>query len=79
MGTQVTPALRADEVLVRVAAASLNPSDCKIRGGLFPFMSASDLPMVLGSDFARTVEEFGPGSTTSIDLAIRSSASSGEA
>ncbi|HTZ88342.1 MAG TPA: NADP-dependent oxidoreductase [Solirubrobacteraceae bacterium] len=40
------------EVLVRVHAASVNPIDWKIRRGIRP----RDLPVILGNDFAGTVE-----------------------
>lgn len=46
------------EMLVRLAATSVNPVDLKIRGGL-PIGPA--LPAILGSDVAGTVETTGPG------------------
>jgi len=48
------------EVLVRVAAAGVNPVDWKVRaaGGLF-----GDPPFTVGWDVAGTVEEVGPGVT----------------
>ncbi|MBY3165700.1 zinc-binding dehydrogenase [Rhizobium laguerreae] len=50
------PSVRSSEVLVRIAAASLNQIDNKIRGGL-PI--GPDLPGILGCDFAGTVEAIG--------------------
>ena len=45
-----------DEVLVRVAAASLNPVDYKIRQGGYPLVTADKLPLVMGRDLAGTIE-----------------------
>ena len=49
------------EVLIRVGAASVNPIDTYVRGGLV----AAELPVpfVVGSDFAGTVEAVGEGVT----------------
>ena len=55
-----TPKVTAGRVLIRIAAASLNPIDNKIRGGL-PI--GPDLPGVLGCDFAGTIEAIGEGVT----------------
>ena len=48
-----------DEVLVRVAAASINPVDWKIRSGALKMMTGSKFPRAMGSDFAGTVEGVG--------------------
>jgi NADPH:quinone reductase-like Zn-dependent oxidoreductase len=48
------------EVRVRVAAASLNPVDYKIRSGGYPLVRESDLPLVLGRDLCGVVEAIGP-------------------
>ena len=48
-----------DEVLVRVAAASVNPVDLKIRAGTYPRVRADMLPIVLGRDLAGTIEVVG--------------------
>ena len=55
------PSPGAGEVLVRVGAASVNPIDTYVRGGLV----AAELPVpfVVGSDFAGTVEAVGEGVT----------------
>jgi NADPH2:quinone reductase len=50
------PVLKQGQVLVRIAAASLNPIDNKIREGL-PIGPA--LPAVLGCDFSGTIVEVG--------------------
>lgn len=47
-----TPAAAADHILVRVAAAGINPSDVKNVQGFFP---STTLPRVPGRDFAGTV------------------------
>lgn len=54
------PAPKADEVLVKVHAAAVNPADWKIRNGMgeqFGFK----LPLILGGDIAGTVEAVGDG------------------
>lgn len=52
----------ADEVLVRVAAASINPLDWKIRSGAVR-MIGSPFPRAMGLDFAGVVEGVGPAVT----------------
>jgi NADPH2:quinone reductase len=54
------PEPAAGQVLVRIAATSVNQIDIKIRGGL-PIGPA--LPGILGGDVAGTVEAVGPGVT----------------
>ena len=52
------PKVKADEVLVKVYAAAVNPADWKIRNGMgerFGFK----LPLILGGDIAGIVEEVG--------------------
>jgi NADPH2:quinone reductase len=53
------PAPGAGEVLVRVAAAGVNPYEAYIRSGTYP--SLPDLPYTPGSDGAGTVEAVGTG------------------
>jgi NADPH:quinone reductase-like Zn-dependent oxidoreductase len=48
------PQPQADEVLVKIHAASVNPIDYKIRAG--KIMKSDDLPMTLGRDFSGVVE-----------------------
>jgi NADPH:quinone reductase-like Zn-dependent oxidoreductase len=45
-----------DKLLIRVAAASLNPVDYKIRRGGYPRVTAADLPVTLGRDVSGVVE-----------------------
>jgi NADPH:quinone reductase-like Zn-dependent oxidoreductase len=53
------PAPGAGELLVKVAAAGVNPVDYKIRGGGYPAVKQDKLPFVLGRDVAGTVVECG--------------------
>jgi NADPH:quinone reductase-like Zn-dependent oxidoreductase len=48
-----------DEVLVRVAAVSINPVDWKIASGSYPLKGADQLPFILGRDLAGTIEAVG--------------------
>jgi len=54
------PQPQANQVVVRVAAASINPVDWKIRGGDMKILTGSKFPRAMGSDFAGTVEAVGP-------------------
>ncbi|WP_448136067.1 NADP-dependent oxidoreductase [Stenotrophomonas rhizophila] len=56
-----TPALRDDDVLIRVHAASVNALDPKIRRGEFKVIQPYRLPLILGNDLAGTVERVGAG------------------
>ena len=51
------------EVKVKVAAASLNPVDWKLRSGVLRTMMPLEFPAVLGRDVSGTVVEAGPGVT----------------
>lgn len=55
------PTLKADELLVRVHAASVNPVDNMIVTGIFKPVLHFDLPATLGSDLAGVVVEVGSG------------------
>src|SRR3989344_1927850 len=46
------------QVLVKIYAASINPFDYKVRGGMIPSMK---LPFTLGGDIAGVVAEVGQG------------------
>jgi NADPH:quinone reductase-like Zn-dependent oxidoreductase len=50
------PRPTADQVLVRVAAAGINPVDYKIREGHFPKITERNLPLTLGRDVCGTIE-----------------------
>lgn len=57
------PVPNANEVLVRVRAASLNPKDSLIRKGKFKAASGATFPKLLGYDLAGVVEAVGAGVT----------------
>lgn len=64
-----TPAIIDGSVLVKVAAASVNPVDCKIRQGGYPKVTAASLPVTLGRDVCGVVEQ-GDGTALSAGTAI---------
>jgi NADPH:quinone reductase-like Zn-dependent oxidoreductase len=53
------PKIAADEVLIRVQAAAVNPLDCKIRAGYFKGLMPHKLPLILGWDVAGEIVEVG--------------------
>lgn len=53
------PSVAADEVLVKIHAASINPLDLKIREGAFKLILPYRLPLILGNDMAGTVVQVG--------------------
>src|SRR5258705_5292368 len=55
------PAPAANEVLIKVHAASVNPFDWKARAGYVKEIFPLTFPATLGSDVSGTVEEVGPG------------------
>ncbi len=57
------PEPQADEVLVRVYAAGVNPIDWKIRAGYLKEFMPATFPYVPGADLAGVVERVGPGVT----------------
>ena len=60
-GDMPEPQLRADDVLVRIHAASVNPLDLKIRDGEFKLLLPYRLPLILGNDMAGVVVRVGAG------------------
>jgi alcohol dehydrogenase len=56
---QPIPNVGAQDVLIRVRAASVNPVDYKIRDGQLKTMIALKFPLILGSDCAGVVEKCG--------------------
>jgi NADPH:quinone reductase-like Zn-dependent oxidoreductase len=54
------PKPKADEILVRIEAASVNPVDGKIREGKFAKVKDEALPITLGRDLSGVVEICGP-------------------
>jgi NADPH:quinone reductase-like Zn-dependent oxidoreductase len=57
------PKLQPGEVLVRMAATSVNPVDFKLRSGALQQYMPLELPAILGRDAAGTVKELGAGVT----------------
>lgn len=58
-----TPVVAADDVLVRVVAASVNPVDWKVREGYLKQMIVHPMPLVLGWDVSGVIEAVGTGAT----------------
>ena len=52
-----------EQILIRVAFASINPADWKTRAGLLPVVQGP-FPMVVGMDCAGVIEKVGPGVTS---------------
>ncbi|MFJ3328971.1 NADP-dependent oxidoreductase [Streptomyces griseus] len=57
------PEVGADDILVKIHAASVNPLDLKLRDGAFKAFLPYRLPLVLGNDLAGTVVRVGPAVT----------------
>ncbi len=55
----VLPAPGPNDVLVKVAAASINPFDWKLRAGILRAFFPVNLPLIVGRDFAGTVAAVG--------------------
>ncbi|MGW0665155.1 NADP-dependent oxidoreductase [Streptodolium elevatio] len=62
-GDAPDPHVGAEDVLVRIDAASVNPLDMKIREGELKAIVPYRLPLVLGNDFAGTVVRTGSSVT----------------
>lgn len=58
------PQPTADQVLVRITAAALNPVDYKIRKGYLRVIVSPRLPITLGNDFCGIVEAVGSSAQT---------------
>jgi NADPH:quinone reductase-like Zn-dependent oxidoreductase len=57
------PVPRADEVLVQVKAAGINPGEASIRKGVFAKVWPATFPSGQGTDFAGVIAELGPSAT----------------
>ncbi len=64
VGDLPDPVTGPDDVVVRVAAAGVNPVDWKIRAGYLDGAFPSHFPLVPGWDVAGTVEAVGPAVTS---------------
>ena len=53
------PEMRADDVLIEIHAAGVNPLDSKIRDGEFKLLLPYRLPLILGNEFAGVVIRVG--------------------
>jgi len=53
------PEPKANEVLIRVKAASINPVDAAIRNGYLKQFTGSNFPLILGMDAAGEIEKVG--------------------
>jgi len=60
---QPRPTIKADQVLIKVKAFSINPMDWKIRKGEMTLMSGSKFPKYTGTDFSGIIEETGSSVT----------------
>ena len=54
-----TPKLQANEVLIEIKAASINPVDFKIRDGKLKQVLPYELPLILGNDCSGVIVEIG--------------------
>jgi NADPH:quinone reductase-like Zn-dependent oxidoreductase len=63
IGDAPTPTPGPGQLLVRVAAAGINPVDWKVREGYLKDVMPFTFPTVLGNEFAGTVEALGAGVT----------------
>jgi NADPH:quinone reductase-like Zn-dependent oxidoreductase len=57
------PEVAPGQILIRIAAAGMNPMDRSIAGGVWRSVMAASFPMVLGFDVAGIVEDVGEGTT----------------
>lgn len=55
------PEARADEVLIKVLTAGMNPGDRQIAAGAWESIMPATFPMILGADLVGTVEQIGKG------------------
>lgn len=53
------PAIRTNDVLVKIVAASVNPIDLKTKDGGLKMLLKYEMPLIMGSDFAGIIAEVG--------------------
>ena len=61
IGEAPKPSPEPGDVLIRVACASINPADWKVREGMLPFTDALGFPLIQGMDNSGIVEAIGEG------------------
>lgn len=54
------PNVGQEEVLIKVAATSINPFDVKQRSGIYKDYAPLKFPAILGHDVSGTIAEIGP-------------------
>jgi NADPH:quinone reductase-like Zn-dependent oxidoreductase len=59
IGELAKPQVKADQVIIKVKAAGVNPVDFHIRNGMLKDSGTHDLPLILGWDAAGIVSEVG--------------------
>lgn len=59
LGEQPKPQIQADDILIHVHAASINPVDLRILEGEFKAILPVKFPFILGNDLAGTIVEVG--------------------
>lgn len=64
IGDRPRPSIAANEVLIRVRAAGLNPVDFKTRDGAVKILLPYRMPLVLGNELCGDVVELGSGVST---------------
>lgn len=57
------PEVAPGQILIKIAAAGMNPMDRSIAGGVWESVMAAKFPMILGFDVAGVVEDIGEGTT----------------
>ncbi|MGG3624540.1 NADP-dependent oxidoreductase [Bacillus gobiensis] len=63
IGESAKPSPGKGEVLIKTAAAGINPLDWMIRAGYLKEMIPYSFPLIIGSDVSGVVEKIGPGVT----------------
>lgn len=53
------PSIQSNQVLIKIAAAGVNPVDFHVRNGMLAESGTHTLPLILGWDAAGTIEEIG--------------------
>ena len=61
IGAIAKPQIKPDQVLIKVAAAGVNPVDFHVRNGMMADSGSHSLPLVLGWDAAGTISACGSG------------------